>query len=207
MSVKGTIAVTCPACGQASTCELVQSINARTGPTAKARLIAGALNVLQCPCGRRTALGATVLFHDPDASYYCQVVTGGEPAMASATALMLGVGAVGTQRLVPSQNALVEKVKLLDAGLDDGAVEVAKVLLLASLDPNDLDRVMLFDRLDGDTIHWVLFDGAAPATAASSRAQYDKLASSPSVRPGPRELRIDRAWAVMALQALMAAGN
>lgn len=160
MSVVGTIAVTCPACGRESECQLVQSINTRTEPAMKARLLAGELNVLACECGRRTQLAATLLFHDPDADFYCQVVPGGDAAMTKAADLFRASGAIGTMRLVPSPNALVEKVKIVDAKLEDWAIEMAKLLLLASLDATDLDRVMLFDRADDEAIHWILYDGA-----------------------------------------------
>lgn len=209
MSVVGSIDVTCPACGRTTTCELVQSINTQLHPKAKAKLLAGELNVLACECGRRTQLAATLLFHDPDRSFYCQVVPGGDDkAMAKAAELMKAAGAVGTLRLVPSPNALVEKVKVVDAGLEDWAVEMAKVLLIASLgDGADLDRVMLFDRLEGDKIHWVVFDGAVPEPAASAKAAYDRLAARAASRPAPSELRIDRAWAVDAVQRMIADGN
>lgn len=207
MSVVGTIAVTCPACGRESECEIVQSINARTEPARKAKLLAGELNVLACECGRRTQLAATLLFHDPDADFYCQVVPGGESEMAKAAELFRAAGATGTQRLVPSPNALVEKVKILDAKLEDWAIEMAKLLLFAASDASDLDRVMLFDRADGDAIHWILYDGAHPEGAKSPRASYDRLAAQTGSRPSPRELRIDRAWALTAVQAMIASGN
>jgi hypothetical protein len=207
VSVVGTIAVTCPACGQVTECELVQSINARTQPAAKARLLAGELNVLACACGRRTQLAATLLFHDPDADFYCQVVPGGDAEMTKAASVFRAVGATGTQRLVPSPNALVEKVKLVDAGFEDWAIEMAKILLLASLDPSDLDRVMLFDHADDETIHWLLYDGVVPEPARSARAAYTRLVSHDASRPKRDELRIDRAWALAAVQRLISDAN
>ena len=136
MVIRGTARVTCPACGTSHESALVQSINTQTNPKDKERLLAGELNVLECTrCGKRTQLAATVLFHDPDAHYYCQVIPGGEQAMREAAAAFAASGVSGTLRLVPSLNALVEKVKLLDAGLEDWAIEMAKVLLLASISP------------------------------------------------------------------------
>lgn len=207
MSVVGRVEVTCPGCGRASECELVQSVNSRTQPAMKAKLVAGELNVLACDCGRRTQLAATVLFHDPDADFYCQVVPGGEPEMSKAAALFRAAGATGTQRLVPSPNALVEKVKILDAKLEDWAIEMAKLLLLAAADPDDLDRVMLFDRIEGDALHWILYDGAVPEAAKSPRSAYDRLAARAQSRPSAQELRIDRAWALGAVQRMIADGN
>jgi hypothetical protein len=207
MAIAGMVRVRCPACDHERDCQLVQSINTRTEPAAKHRLLAGELNVLVCRCGRRTQLAATVLFHDPDAAYWCQVCPGGEPAMAEGEAAFRAAGAGGTQRLVPSLNALVEKVKLLDAGLDDWAIEMTKVLLLASREDRDLELVMLFDRVEGGAVRWVLFEPAGARAVASPLAAYAKLAARPAGKPGPRDLRIDRAWAIDAVRAMIAGAN
>lgn len=209
MVIRGTARVTCPACGKQHDGELVQSINTQTNPRDKQRLLDGTLNVLDCSCGKRTQLGATVLFHDPDAQFYCQVVPGGDKAMDEAAAAYAASGVSGTRRLVPSQNALVEKVKILDAGLADWAVEMNKVLLLASI--GELDRVLLFDALDREAglLRWVMFDeeGRTPERVSSPLAAYEKLAARTQGQPRDTELRIDRAWAVAAVQQMVANAN
>ena len=207
MAIVGLTPVRCPACDRERECQLVQSINTRTNPAAKTQLLAGELNVLACPCGRRTQLAATVLFHDPDADYWCQVCPGGEQALAEGEAAFRAAGVTGRQRLVPSHNALVEKVRLLDAGLEDWAIEMTKVLLLASRDDRDLERVLLFDDLDGETLRWVLFEPSGARAMASPRAAYAKLAARTQGRPAPRELRIDRAWAIEAVRTMIAGAN
>jgi hypothetical protein len=209
MVIRGTARVTCPACGKSREGELVQSINTQTNPRDKERLLAGQLNVLACSCGKRTQLAANVLFHDPDAHYYCQVVAGGESAMDEAAAAFAASGVEGTLRLVPSLNALVEKVKLLDAGLEDWAIEMAKALLLASL--GELDRVLLFDAVDHEAgvLRWVIFneDGRTPERVSSPLATYEKLATRTRGKPVPAELRIDRAWAIEAVKKMVAEAN
>jgi hypothetical protein len=207
MAIVGVVRVRCPACDREHEEKLVQSINTRTEPAAKQRLLAGELNVLTCPCGRKSQLAATVLYHDPDAAYWCQVCPGGEVAMAEGEAAFRVAGASGTRRLVPSLNALVEKVKLVDAGLDDWAIEMAKVLLLASREERDLDLVLLFDRLEGETLRWVLFAPAGPRAMASPLGVYTKLASRPQGAPAAHELRIDRAWAIEAVRTMIAGAN
>jgi len=122
MTIAGTVRVRCPACQTEQEAELVQSINARTSLPLKVRLLEGKLNLLTCACGKRTQLAATLLYHDPDADYFCQACPGGEPAMVKGAEAFRAIGAAGTQRLVPSQNALMEKIKLLDAGLDDAEI-------------------------------------------------------------------------------------
>ena len=204
MRIAGTAQVRCPACQLEHEVELVQSINAREDPDSKRRLLAGELNVLACACGRRTQLAAKLVFHDPDADYFCQVTPAGE--VAEAALAFRAAGATGTQRVVPTQNALVEKVKILDAGLEDWAVEMTKLLLLAA-DGGDLDRVMLFHGVDEAALHWLLFDGDAPRAVASPVASYARLATRVESRPAHDELQIDRAWAVTAVQQLIASGN
>jgi hypothetical protein len=208
MVIRGKTRVTCPGCGTAAEAELVQSINTHENPQDKQRLLAGELNVLDCArCQKRTPLAANVLFRDVEADFYCQVVPGDEQAMREAAAAFAAAGASGTQRLVPSLNALVEKIRILDAKLHDWAIEMNKVLLLASL--GELDRVLLFDARDGDLVHWILFDedGRAPQRVSSPVASYEKLAIRETSRPKPAELRIDRAWAVQAVQGMIAATN
>jgi hypothetical protein len=207
--IRGTARVTCPACGKAQDAELVQSINTRVNPADKQRLLDGELNVLACACGKQTQLAANLLFHDPDADYFGHVCPGGEPAMAEAEAAFAVAGSTGTQRLVPSQNALIEKVKILDAQLEDWAIEMTKVLLLASI--GELDRVLLFDAVDRDAgvIRWVLFDeeGRTAEPVSSPLASYEKLAARTQSRPAAGERRIDRAWAVEAVQRMVADAN
>jgi hypothetical protein len=218
MSVVGTVAVTCPACGAKQEVRLVQSINARTEPAAKARLVAGELNLLRCGCGKVAQLAASVMFHDPDAGFYARVVPeggaggapdGGDAAMRAAADLFHASGAIGRLRLVRSLPALVEKVKLLDAGLEDWAIEITKVLLLSTI--GDVNRILLFDRLDPEAgrLHWLLFDeqARAPRALASPLPPYQRIADRAASAPAEDELEIDRAWAVGAAQALIASIN
>lgn len=204
MRVSGTVRAKCPQCGTEQDAALVQSINSAAHPEDKERLLRGELNVLACACGKRTLLAATVLYHDPAAGYSCQVAPGGEEAMRKAADAFASAGAEGRQRVVPSLNALVEKVKILDAGLDDRAVELAKVLLLASLGDGELARVLLFEGADADVLRWILFDdtGKGPRPMASPRAAYERLAARVALAPD-RELRVDRAWAVDAAREMI----
>jgi hypothetical protein len=206
--IAGTARVTCPACDRVHTARLVQSINTRAQPDAKAMLLSGELNMLECPCGARSQLAATLLYVDPDADYMCQVVPGGEEEMERAAARFEAAGVTGTRRVVPSQNALVEKVKILDAGLLDWAIEMTKVALLATLESAEaLNAVMLFDRSEDGVIHWVQFEHGAAVPVASPLAGYERFAAREASRPQPREVRIDRAWAVKAVQTLVQSIN
>ena len=202
MSVTGIVKVTCPACGRTRDAKLVQSINAQTDAEAKAKLLAGELNVLACECGARTQLMARLVYRDAERELTIQVVPDGK--LAEAAALFEAAGMPGTRRLVPSQNALVEKVKIAGAGLEDWRLEMVKVLLLASLGGLALEEILLFEAADADTISWLRFAPEGIVKVASARAQYDKLVAPP---PKARDLEIDRAWAIAAVERMIQSAN
>lgn len=205
MKITGTAHVTCPACGREHDVPLVQSVNTTDDPDAKQKLLAGDFDVLDCECGKRTQLVAELLYVDPLANLYIQVAPTPE-AMTKGEAAFAAAGAAGTQRLVPSINALVEKIKIGDAGLEDWVLEMVKVLLLASMAQPDLNRILLFDRLDGDVVHWILLGDDARAMQ-SPLAAYERLAARTQARPKATELRIDRVWGIAAVQQMMRGGN
>lgn len=200
MSVTGIVKVTCPACGRTRDAKLVQSVDARTEADAKAKLLAGELNVLACECGARTQLLARLVYLDRELTI--QVVPDGK--LGEAAAMFEAAGMTGTRRLVPSQNALVEKVKIADAGLEDWRLEMVKVLLLASLGGLALEEILLFDSADASTISWIRFSPDGLVKMASARAQYDKLSAEP---PKAKDYEIDRAWAIAAVERMIQSAN
>lgn len=208
MSVVGTVSVRCPACGAEQEVRLVQSINTRDDPEAKRQLLAGELDVLACACGKRTPLAADVLYSDPERDVLLRVCPGDAEARAEAAELFRAAGATGTQRVVPTLNALIEKIKVIDAGLEDWAIEMTKVLLLAS--EGDFARTLWFERLDPDAgvLHWIVIEpGGAARPVASKLEAYARIAARAASRPGPDERQIDRAWALAAVQTMVEAAN
>lgn len=220
MKITGTVSVACPVCGVVADHPIVQTVNPREDPASAETLLRGELNVAKCECGKRTQLASNLVFHDPEARLLVHVCPDGEAAMQRAEAAfeeaygdVLGrdPGDAGTQRIVPSVNALVEKVKIAEAGLLDWAVEMSKVLLLASIAIDDDDRVLLFSRVDSDSerIFWLLFDayGDNPSIMSSPLAAYHRLVATSGGAPAPAQRRIDRAWAIEAVRAMIASGN
>ena len=207
MSLLANTQVTCPACGKASSVALVRSINTQTDPSQKAALLRGELNVLVCECGKKTPMAADLLFHDPAAGFFCQVCLGDAEAIAKIKLAFAESGVAGDRRIVRSMNALVEKAKLLEAGLKDWAVEMVKVLLLTTLEDPNLDEVLLFDGVDRTkaTLSWVLFRAgkSAPQFLSSPLSPYERgLEQWRALAPG-NQMEIDRVWALNALRKVM----
>lgn len=216
VKIEGEVSVTCAACGVTQRHPLVQSVDLREDPAARQRLLAGELNVARCTCGKRTQLAANLVVRDPDLRLLCHVCPDGEAAMQRAEAAFAEsfAGAPRAEelhRVVPSLNALVEKVKIADAGLHDWAIEMTKVVLLASIAVDDDDRVMLFAGLDRErgVLRWLLFDARAetPAELSSPLEGYHRLIASAGGPPPPDQRRIDRAWAIDAVRQMMNRGN
>ena len=89
-----------------------------------------------------------------------------------------------------------------------GAVEMAKLLLLASTPEAYFDRVLLFERAEDATIDWLLFDEvdgpqivSRPAGGLRAPGRARRVASE-----AVGELRIDR-WAVDTVQSMISATN
>lgn len=241
MKISGTVSVACPVCGAVAQHELLQTVNANEQPEAVEQLLRGELNVAACACGKRTQLAANFVYTDPESQLVIHVCPDGEAAMqraeaafaasygaagqgeaaaaraaedalaASAAGAVARAGQGAVQRVVPSMNALVEKVKISDADLQDWAVEMLKVLLLASLSIDDDDRVLLFSHVDRDagSIRWLLFDrfGEDPSSMSSPLAGYDRLVATAGAGADAGHRRIDRAWAIEAVRSMIASGN
>jgi hypothetical protein len=208
--ISGTVRVRCPACRRSHEVKLVQSIDTRVDLDARERLLAGTLNTLDCECGKRTMLAAKLVYYDTRDAERAAVfqVAPDEAAVHDARVAFAASGISGQLRIVPSQNALVEKVKIFEAGLEDWAIEMTKVLLLAS-ETDQLNTVLLFEAIDREAgrIHWVRHDEDGVRRVASALAAYEKLAATEASRPAASELQIDRAWAVAAVQAMIARAN
>lgn len=208
MSLIAQTSVTCPACHATREVEVVQSLNTEQSPELEAKLLAGELNRFACPCGKRATVAGELLFVDPAARFWCRVSVADEAARAKAAEAFRVAGATGTMRVVPSLNALVEKVKLLRAGLEDWAIELMKVLLLASQGSQALNAVLLFESVDRDAkvLRWVRFDeaGQHPRTLTAPLGLYEgHLTEWKKVAPKEDEALVDRRWAVEALERLL----
>ncbi len=207
MSLIANTEVVCPQCGKSHSVSLVRSLNTLKDPMQKAALLRGELNLLLCECGKRTPMAADLLFHDPDAGMFCQVVVGDEAAITRAKLAFEESGVTGDRRIVRSMNALTEKVKLLDAGLKDWAIEMVKVLLLTTLDKPSLNEVLLFDGVDRErqTLSWVLFrsEQTAAQFLSSPLAAYEKGLEQWRLAAPGNQMEIDRVWALAALRKVM----
>lgn len=138
----------CPNCGKAFEVEAVAAINTERDPELKERLLSGELFLRECPhCGARTLAKFPLLYHDPAERLMIWLSDGSADTEARMQAAVTGNDFEGyTGRIVDTPGALIEKVKIFDAGLDDISLEMAKFVTRQELGK---DADLLFFGLDG----------------------------------------------------------
>ena len=138
----------CPRCGAAFEVEAVAAINTERDPELKERLLSGELFIRECPhCGARTLAKFPLLYHDPAEKLMIWLSDGSADTEARMQAAVAGNDFEGyTGRIVDTPGALIEKVKIFDAGLDDISLEMAKFVTRQELGK---DADLLFFGLDG----------------------------------------------------------
>ena len=124
-----------------------------------------------------------VLYHDAERHVMIQVATGDVDATRKALLqafahvgdTLRAVGSHFVTRIVPDHDHLVEKVRLLDAGLDDRVWELTKREL--ALQCPEIDgRPLLFGGEEHDGFVAVGFDKEGPAgTVTAPRSMYAAL--------------------------------
>lgn len=73
MSVRETVEARCPACGEESSAPVWRSMNVTQDPEAKELLLAGTVNVFQCPkCRYESMLDIDFLYHDMEKRFCVQ---------------------------------------------------------------------------------------------------------------------------------------
>ncbi len=135
MSLPNQITITCPACQHQQAFTIWRSINVTLDPELKKRLLDRSLFSFHCEtCGHNAIVDQELLYHDMDC--HVMIMLGRQKPEEPAFPGPLGekIQAEYSYRFVGSVNELIEKVLILDADLDDRAVEMFKVPLMSNID-------------------------------------------------------------------------
>ena len=195
MSHKQKYPIHCPKCGQEQTVELFESINIGAEPALREDLMLNRLNTVTCAgCAFTFQVVKPLLYHDPAHNFmiYClPVPEGAEEAgerqfaemLLQLTAQQPGKKPLPMMHLVFSRTELVERIFLLEAGLDERLIEYVKHLMYLNnsgkLDP--AHKALLFNAQDStpENLCFVVQDVATRKMEAMlqySRKAYDALA-------------------------------
>ena len=146
--IMSATSIICNKCGKTFEVEAVASINSEREPELKEQLLNGSLFLRECPhCGARNLAKWPLLYHDPSEKVMIWLSDGSVDTEARMKAAVAGEDFAGYNgRIVDTPGALLEKVKIFDAGLDDLALEMAKFITRQELG-KDVD--LLFFNLEG----------------------------------------------------------
>jgi len=172
--------ITCPGCNATSMARIHRSVNVQTEPTLKEQLLTGRLFAFACPsCGRTSrVVHPELVYHDPRRGLLVQMDALGKFDAASLRSLESSLPPL--TRVVRDSNALLEKVKVFDAGLDDRVIEVLK-LVLASQNADEKVVRYLFEGTgtptnpEGRDLRFTLLSAKGISGLAVPRAAYEDL--------------------------------
>ena len=198
MSLPHQQEVNCPNCGSPISFTVWDSINTMI-PTAISDIISGRLFDIECEkCGFKTRIDYPILFNDMEHHvmiYYIRPEQMDETTQAASVMRMIG----SQVRIVMSQNELIEKVMIFNAGLDDRIIELVKILTLEELSEQLQGRnvdTVYFDKHDGDYRFVLIMDGQQ-ASVGINIDSVNTLAESmkQSLAEAKPEYIVDRKWA------------
>lgn len=190
MSIRNTIAVKCPVCGQNSIVPVWRSINAQFDVGQKTRLLDGTLFQHLCPrCGEAVKLDYECRYHDMNhraVVHYVRSERSARSVFKAAKDFRLdtpdGQQSSGREphyreRVVKSQNALREKAIIFDLGLDDRIVEVMKAIVIQQRYASscDLEGCEVLFAVDENGDHRLEFYTENPFAVYLDKGLYPEL--------------------------------
>ncbi len=124
--------ISCPKCNHDNEVKIFKTVNATTDPQFREQLLAGKLFGFQCEnCGHTATLRYPVLYNDMKNRFMVYYIPEIEREKITDEALENEYSDLEdiTRRIVGSFNELKEKIHIFESGLDDRAVEIAKIAL------------------------------------------------------------------------------
>lgn len=181
MSSQTPTSITCPRCKNVGEFVTWQSLNVDLNPKEKEKLLSGELTTFTCgKCGHSAEVAYPLLYHDMSRQLMIYLLHRGETQ--DIDGLEMGKMMKGYRlRRVRSRNELLEKVKIFEAGLDDRALELFKVVLRQDLETSD-DEPLFFsgrDPADHDEalLAFVYFPGDQPKSFSVGTDSFRQFAA------------------------------
>ena len=191
MSMKHKENITCPKCGKESEFTLWQSINTMIDPEMKNAVRDRSAFRFTCAhCGHTANVDYPFLYHQMEDRIMVQYAASDEAAQETCKLFTGGVDDKMEmlkdlikdkylRRIVRSQNQLLEKLAIFDAGMDDRLVEIFKVFLMAEFMKQHPDagavELLLYTDKDQKHIIEVLGDGRSLGGAELTDEMYNAV--------------------------------
>ena len=202
--------VTCPHCGQESKYRLWNSVNTALNPELKQKILSKELFLFQCPeCGEKMIVDYGMLYHQTEDKLMIYYVTD-DNEFTDVVGKLAGRNIDDRDeeyrcRVVCSSDELAEKIMIFDAGLDDRAVELLKLLCRKQMEDGYpemmVDDVYFQTTEDSQGMIVFLSQGQPCAEIPFKKEAYDAIQKYYK-EEGNDELIIDMEWAYGVLTSM-----
>lgn len=169
MSINSVQKIKCPSCQQLHDVTVWNSITVEDSADLKNDLLAGKLNVFHCAsCGAKGLMPSPLLYHDKEKKLFIsfspcddenlklRLFSNIKEASKESDELKKYEGY--NLRFVCEYNSLLEKILVFDANLNDKAIEVIKLLILAQEPEKADNRACMFGKKIDEEIEFVVND-------------------------------------------------
>ena len=211
--MRTTAKAVCPFCGNTSDIPVYSGINVAEEPELKPKVKDGSLFLWECPhCGKTNLAAGQTIYHDPEERVMIWLLPPG--SVPEEKVKVVGASLVEASetlegyifRRVEDVGSLIEKVNIIDAGLDDMAVEMCKYVTKMELAGKDggksvMDAPFKFFRIDGpdNELTFTYPSGGAMQGVQVGFNVYEDCAGilgrNPQIREAAKGLvSIDQAW-------------
>lgn len=212
MNMSEKVTAVCAACGERHGIDVWNRINIGDNPELKSKVKDGSLFIWECPhCGKANLVQRQTLYHDPSDRLMIWLMPDGIIPEAQEKALEAQFDKISqtldgyTLRRVTDVGTLIEKVNILDAGLDDCVIEMCKYITKMEMTEKGegkdiMDVPFKFYRTDGPDNDIELSypqNGRMHGLRIGFNVYEDCagiIRRNPSVKPSSGFSRIDPAW-------------
>ena len=180
--------IACPRCKASQEVELYESINVKEEPELKQKLMANQLNAVTCPgCQFQFRVDKNLLYSDPDRRLLIYWIPATEQQyeqgeeqfselVQNMTALLPSDVRAPDVHLVFNRTELVERIFLIEAGLDVRTIEYIKYSIYTrntgKLDP--VNKILLFNAQDSTPEHLCFVIQDAVTRKFEAMLQYER---------------------------------
>ena len=204
MSIVKQALARCSRCAHEHEITIYKSINTAEDADMEARVLNGSLFMWTCPdCGCKNLVSYECLYHDPAKKRMLWLLPRDKSNTEEMEAIAHHARSLGgyTLRICPDLGSLIEKILILNAGLNDVAIEVCKYVIhgeWTQVAPERAAVPLHFHHLEQEQLFFSYPSDGQMACLTLGKNVYEDalgiLSRNPSLQPEEGFQRVDADW-------------
>ena len=191
----------CSRCAHEHEITIYKSINTAEDADMEARVLNGSLFMWTCPdCGCKNLVSYECLYHDPARKRMLWLLPRDKDDTAEMDAIARHARSLGgyTLRICPDLGSLIERILILNAGLDDVAVEICKYVIRGEWAQQGSASADTPLHLEEDQLLFSYPANGQMASLTLGKNVYEDalgiLSRNPALQPSEGFQRVDAEW-------------